>query len=268
MTDRSPSTAPFTDYGGPGVPVVALHGHFGSARTFAGLARELGDAVRLIAPDQRGHGHAGSRPTYTTDDYVADAAAFVEARELAPAIVLGHSMGGVVAYALAARRPELVRAVIVEDAPAVVGPGMLDVSGWPRRAATVRELCELIEAQGVPDASYFAESAVRFPDGWGLAFDHDELMTSQREHVADYWADWLAVTVPVLLLHGARSFVVETAHVREMVERRPQTTYRELADAGHWIHDDEIPGVAAAIAAFVAGLDGADTTTTTEGSRA
>lgn len=248
-------TTPYTDYGGPGAPVVALHGHFGSARTFSGLARELGDAVRLIAPDQRGHGHAGSRPTYRTDDYVADAAVFIEALELGPVVVYGHSMGGVVAYVLAARRPDLVRAVVVEDAPAVVGPQVLDVRGWPRRAATLRELCELIEAQGVPDASYFAESAVRFPDGWGLAFDGEELMESQRRHVGDYWHEWMSVDAPVLLLHGTGSFVVSTAHLRDMAERRPGTVYREFDGAGHWVHDDDVRGVARALTVFLASLD-------------
>uniref|UniRef100_UPI003F4911A4 alpha/beta fold hydrolase n=1 Tax=Nonomuraea bangladeshensis TaxID=404385 RepID=UPI003F4911A4 len=260
MTDKRPNTAPFMDYGGPGIPVLALHGHFGSCRTFAGLARQVGDAIRLIAPDQRGHGHAGSRSPYTLDDYVADAAAFVETLELGPMVVLGHSMGGVVAYTLASRHPELVRAVVVEDAPAVVGPQALDVRAWPRRASTLKQLCEQIESQGLPDASYFVESAVRYADGWGVAFDYEDLMESQHNLAGDYWAEWLSVSVPMLLLHGHGSLVVPTAHAREMIERRPATRYEEFPHAGHWLHDDDLVGVGRVLTSFVTSLDESVTT--------
>lgn len=254
MTDPPATLVPFTDYGGYGAVVLALHGHFGSARTFAGLARELAGSVRVIAIDQRGHGQGRKGLRYAPDDYVADAAAFVEARNLAPAIVLGHSMGGVIAYLLAARRPELVRAVIVEDAPAVVPPDVLDVRSWPRRAPSLRALAEAIEAQGISDASYFVESAVRDADGWGLAFDPEEMLASQELLVGDRWADWLAVKQPLLLLHGTNSTVVETGHAREMARRRPETLYRELTGRGHWIHEDDPTAMAAAVASFVTGL--------------
>lgn len=255
MTDTPTIAFPFTDYGGDGPVVLALHGHFGSARAFAGLARQLGDAIRLIALDQRGHGQARKRQTYAPEDYVADAAAFVEEQGLAPAVVLGHSMGGVIAYTLAATRPELVRAVIVEDAPAFVPEATLDVRSWPTRAPSLRELGEAIEAQGLPDASYFLESAVRYADGWGLAFDAEEMMRSQAQLVGDRWDAWLAVEQPLLLLHGTESIVLDTDHAHEMVERRPQTRYREFAGRGHWIHDDDAAGVAEAIASFVGELE-------------
>jgi len=255
MTDPSSTAIPFTDYGGDGPVVLALHGHFGSARAFAGLARELRGSVRLIAIDQRGHGHARKGVTYAPEDYVADAAAFVAARGMAPAVVLGHSMGGVIAYLLAATRPELVRALIVEDAPAMVPERILDVRGWPTRAPSLRALGEAIEAQGIPDASYFLESAVRYADGWGLAFDAQELLTSQELLVGDRWDAWLAVRQPALLLHGTESIVVETAHAQDMAQRRPGTRYRQLEGVGHWIHDDAPAAMAAEIASFLGELE-------------
>ena len=102
---------------GAGQPLLALHGHLGSGRVWAPLASAL-PGWRVVAPDQRGHGRAGEPGDYSRRAYVADAARLIEELELAPAVVLGHSLGGVNAYQLAAWRPELVRAVIVEDAPA------------------------------------------------------------------------------------------------------------------------------------------------------
>ncbi|RFS87359.1 alpha/beta hydrolase [Actinomadura spongiicola] len=250
----SENATPFSDYGGDGPIVVAVHGHFGSARTFAGLAEALAGSVRLIALDQRGHGHARKGVEYACSDYVDDVAAFLEARELAPAIVLGHSMGGVVAYTLAARRPELVRALIVEEGQALVDANTLDTRGWPKRAPSLRALGEAIEAQGMPDASYFLQSAVRYPDGWGLTFDPEEMLRSQELLVGDHWADWSAVKQPTLLLHGTESFVLPTEQAREMA-RRPGTRYREFSGCGHWIHDDDPAGVAEAIGNWVRDIE-------------
>ncbi|MFC7586169.1 alpha/beta fold hydrolase [Nonomuraea antimicrobica] len=123
-----------------GVPVLALHGHFGRGRAFAALAESLAPRHRVIALEQRGHGHSGRGDgDFSPDAYVADAADFLRGLGLGPVVVLGHSMGGVTAFRLAARHPDLVRALIVEDGgafnrrPDIPHP-VLDVRGWPRRA--------------------------------------------------------------------------------------------------------------------------------------
>ncbi|WP_308303794.1 alpha/beta hydrolase [Streptomyces sp. CB02959] len=132
----------YADAGGPGAPVLALHGHFGRARAFAGLAAALAPEFRVIALEQRGHGLSAHADDMSPDAYVADAAAFVRATGLGPLALLGHSMGGVVAFQLAARHPELVRALIIEEAGALnrrpeVAHPVLDVRDWPRRAPTL-----------------------------------------------------------------------------------------------------------------------------------
>lgn len=246
--------------GGPdgGTPVLALHGHFGRARCFAPLAARLAPGYRVIALEQRGHGHS-DRGALEPDEYVEDAAAFLRGLGLGPVFVLGHSMGGVVAFRLAARYPGLVRALVVEEGgaynrPPEVPHPVLDVRGWPRRAATLGELRRAIEARGVPDAGYFLESAVERPDGWGLLFDLDDMVASQEALIGDWWADWLGSSCPALLVHGRESFVLPTAMAREMAARRPGTVLREFPGCGHWVHDDDPDGFAAAVREFLAAL--------------
>ncbi|WP_245642104.1 alpha/beta fold hydrolase [Nonomuraea candida] len=247
---------------GGGTTVLALHGHFGRARAFAPLAAALAPRHRLIALEQRGHGHSDRGDgDFSPDAYVADAAAFLRGLNLGPVVVLGHSMGGVVAFRLAARHPDLVRALIVEEGGALNRPPdiehpVLDVRGWPRRAATLAGLRRAIEAQGIPDAGYFLESAVEHPDGWGLLFGYDDMVASQRALVGDWWDDWLGSRCPALLVHGLDSSVLPTAMARRMAAGRPGTVLRELPGCGHWAHDDDPDAFAGAVRDFLREVEG------------
>ncbi|MDT0265674.1 alpha/beta hydrolase [Streptomyces sp. DSM 44915] len=253
---------PVLDSGGaPGLPVlVALHGTFGRGAVFERLARDLAGLVRLVAPDQRGHGW--SEPVsdgYGRAAFVADAAALVRALDAGPVVLLGHSLGGITAYQLAARQPELVSALIVED----VGPVMrspevahptLDVRGWPRSAPTRAELGDLIRARGVPDAGYFLRSAVPAEDGWRLLFDWDVMMAVQAGGVGDWSADWRGSRCPALLLRGTESTLLPAALANRMVAERPGTTRVDFPGAGHWVHDDAPTELAAAVTEFLRAL--------------
>ncbi|WP_346094973.1 alpha/beta hydrolase [Streptomyces olivaceiscleroticus] len=105
----------YLDSGGPGPDLLALHGHFGRGRIFAPLAAAPAGRYRVLAPDQRGHGLSDHGGPFTPDAYVEDAAALLRVLDAGPAAVLGHSMGGAVAFLLAARHPDLVRALVVAD---------------------------------------------------------------------------------------------------------------------------------------------------------
>ncbi|MGH3428397.1 MAG: alpha/beta fold hydrolase [Mycobacteriales bacterium] len=130
----------------------------------------------------------------------------------------------------------------------------LDVRGWPTRAPSLAALAKAIEARGVPDTSYFLQSAVPEGDGWRLLFDPDEMMDIQRHGLGDWWPDWLGSRCPALLLRGARSMMLPTGLAADMVHRRPHTTLVELPTAGHWIHDDDPDGCADAILDFLLSL--------------
>ncbi|MFE1830650.1 alpha/beta fold hydrolase [Streptomyces yangpuensis] len=243
----------YTDFGGPGAPLLALHGHFGAGADFERLAREVGPAWRVIALDQRGQGDSDRAAEYTREGYVADAAALLEHVGLGPAVVLGHSLGGVNAYQLAARRPDLVRAVVVEDIGAVVDGDLSFARAWPRRATTRAGLLA-----GVGSAAPYLEGAVReYPDGWGTAFEVEDMVESQRGLNGDHWEDWLRVRTPTLLVRGDRSGVLSAEHAREMTVRRAGVRLVELP-AGHAVRSGDPEGYFAAVRGFLARLGRVD----------
>nr|CEL17923.1 putative hydrolase (alpha/beta fold family) [Kibdelosporangium sp. MJ126-NF4]CTQ90852.1 putative hydrolase (alpha/beta fold family) [Kibdelosporangium sp. MJ126-NF4] len=256
------------DFGGPGQPVVALHGTFGRAIQFGELAQRLAPDYRIIALDQRGHGLSEHGGTFTRTDFVADAAEFIERLALAPALIIGHSLGGVNALQLAAWHPHLVHALVLEDTPVVTDETELphpvvDTSGWPLPAATRQELAESFAAMNMPAIGYFLDSVVEQDDRWTMCFDYADMMAAQHGNVGRWWDDWLGSTHPATLLHGTLSPLLSARLATDMVARRPGTELVEFPGCGHWIHRDDPAGYSHAIRTFldrqgVSGGRGAD----------
>jgi pimeloyl-ACP methyl ester carboxylesterase len=242
----------YLDFGGNGRPLLALHGHLDQGTTFAPLAQELAPRWRVIAPDQRGHGASDRAPEYTRAGYLADAVALLEHLGTCPAVVLGHSLGGLNAYQLAARHPELVTALVIEDIGAEIGADggenpFLFLTGCPYEAATRQEL---IAGLG-PAGPMFADALRQLPDGsWRLPFHPQDMIDSAAQNEGDHWDDWLASHCPALLLYGGRSPVVSAAQAQAMVQRRPGT--RAVAfNGGHFLHMDQPEAFASAVRTFL-----------------
>ena len=246
----------YLDFGGDGTPLLALHGHFGCARPFAGLADALRDSWRIIALDQRGHGWSDDPGEFSRESYIRDAAQVIETLGLKPAFVLGHSLGGINAYQLAARHPEHIRAMIIDEAGAhTTDIPVFSTMDWGERFKSIKEVISFLEEKGFNKGDpYFLESLVEYEDGWGFRFNHTSLIQSQEHLKGDWWADWLGSNCPTLLLHGHKSWAVRTEHAREMAERRTNTQLVEFPNCGHTIRDDDPEGYQKAVRKFLESL--------------
>jgi pimeloyl-ACP methyl ester carboxylesterase len=101
-----------------GRPLVLLHGVTTWWQTFLPVLPGLLVRYHTYALDLRGHGRSSWTPgAYTISHDVADVSAFLRAQLNEPAVLLGWSLGGMVATLVAAHAPELVRAVVLEDPP-------------------------------------------------------------------------------------------------------------------------------------------------------
>lgn len=106
-----------------GTALVMLHGGGGRWQLYFEMLAALAKRCHVYAPDLRGHGKSGWVPWgYTIRDYVEDIKAFLQ-EVSGPAVLMGHSLGGIIAVATAQACPDLVRALIVGDAP-------LDAATW------------------------------------------------------------------------------------------------------------------------------------------
>ena len=100
---------------GEGEPLIILHGLFGSARNWSGIARRLGGDYRVIAVDLRNHGESGHAAAMTYADMVADLDGLLQELGLESAYFLGHSMGGKASMGFALTHPGKTAGLIVVD---------------------------------------------------------------------------------------------------------------------------------------------------------
>ncbi len=143
-------------------PIVFLPGLSQASSTWARIIPAVAGRWRVLTLDQRGHGDSGHAPgTYTLPRYGADTEAFCERIVRERAVLVGHSLGGVIAARVARTRPDLVRGIFLEDPPlfrASDGP-----SRQPSAVATlfpvVRQFLREMRDRNAPLAEY--ESMVR-----------------------------------------------------------------------------------------------------------
>jgi pimeloyl-ACP methyl ester carboxylesterase len=242
----------YLDFGGDGLPLLALHGHLSEAATWRDLAAALRPEWRVIAPDQRGHGDSDRTATYSRIDYVKDAVALLDHLDIGRAVVVGHSGGGVTAYQLAALHPERVVAVVNEDGPAEIPEGESSLSFVHNLPYEDASRDALLVRLG-PLGPLFADTLRPNPDGsWRLPFHPADTILSEQGTHGDHWAEVLASACPMLLLSGRRSPLI--GQLRAMAERRPGTRLVEL-DTDHFVHAGDPEGFGAAVRDFLSSLD-------------
>lgn len=134
-----------------GPPLLLLHGGCANWRVWSAVAEALSTDWQVTAPDLRGHGRSGRGSRYRIADYADDIAALIALTLAQPGVIVGHSLGGLVAIAVAAGRPELVRAIVLGDAPLDlaflrrhIGANRARNDAWRALAASGATLSELI----------------------------------------------------------------------------------------------------------------------------
>ncbi|MFJ5225360.1 alpha/beta fold hydrolase [Streptomyces sp. NPDC088400] len=249
--------------------VLLLHGLMGRASHWASTARWLSERHRAIALDQRGHGHSAKPPEgpFTRESYVADAETTIEQLGLAPVTLIGHSMGALTAWQLAARRPDLVRALIICDmrASALGAASQREWEDWFRTwpvpfptLADVRkwfgEDDPWVERPTPVRGEFFAEVMAERADGWRPVFSRRQMLTSRATWVYDaHWEELAQVQCPTLVVRGLDG-ELGRAEAQEMVRVLPRGQYAEVTDAGHLVHYDRPDALRAAIEPFLDGV--------------
>ena len=202
---------------------MLVHGLMGRGSTWSRqvpwLSR-LGRVFTYDAPWHRGRDVADPHPI-STERFVADLGAAVESLG-EPALMVGHSMGALHAWCLAAARPELVSAVVVEDmAPdfrgRTTGPWEPWVHALPVEFATAQQVYGEF---GPVAGQYFLEAFDHTPTGWRLHGHPEKWIEIAAEWGRrDYWEQWRSLSVPTLLIEAGAG-VTPPGQMRRWRRRR------------------------------------------------
>lgn len=256
------------DHVGPrqGTPIVLLHGLSGNRRTYQRVAAHLSGRTEVFCVDMRGHGEstrAADVTGYRADEYATDIAAFLRDVVGRPALVAGHSLGGVVAAVLATPSGDpdgLVQAVFLEDPPLFEGDDVRRAASpvaafFPKLVAAVQEL----QRADAPLGAYEELAAAMVPAQdvaeRALSLRMWDPITMQAAIDGVVWRGFdptVALSRPVTALCAdpvvGAVFTPEDAAAFRSVN--PNARVETVTGAGHGIHDD------ATLGAYLDELDG------------
>jgi pimeloyl-ACP methyl ester carboxylesterase len=256
----------YDEFGDPaGPPLLLLHGLSSARTTWVGLVPELSEGRRVVTLDHRGHGESSHAPgTYDLAHYGPDAVAFCEQVVGDQALVVGHSLGGVIAHYLGLERPDLVRGLVLEDPPMYFGepsdepprgvaaffPMLRQLLGDMRdRGAPLEEYEGIVRAapalngSGGTMADVLGEEGTRHQaEGWSRL--DPEVFTPAIEGGALAGLDTdVPVKCPVRILRADPGLgaAFSPAHEARYVATNPHAVVEMVSGASHAIHDEQ-PG--------------------------
>jgi pimeloyl-ACP methyl ester carboxylesterase len=246
---------------GAGSPVLILHGLFGSRTNWQGFARQLASAHRVIVPDLRNHGSSPHAEGMTYPELAEDVRALMGRLGLASAALLGHSMGGKVAMALALAQPGVVERLIALDIAPVVyrhdyTPLIDALLGLELGTLGDRREAEARLAAAIPSRplrQFLLQNLRHGPGGYDWRID----LRAIRAALSDLlgfpgWPAGRRYAGPALFLAGERSDYLRPEHQGRILELFPAARVERVARAGHWLHAERAEEVLERVRAFLA----------------
>ena len=248
--------------------IVFLHGGGQNAHTWDTVALALGRP--LLAVDLPGHGHSddvSADAPISPRSFADDVATVVRSHAPDAALVVGMSLGGMTAMQLAVHAPELVRRLMMVDVtPGVDREKASDIVTFlagPESFATFDEIMErtILFNPTRSESSLrrgVLHNSVQQPDG-SWVWRHQR---SGRPRIEDggaeidfaaMWDELASIRVPIQLVVGDRSPVVDDDDKARFAEHQPDAEIIAVADAGHSIQGDQPVELARIIEAFLDG---------------
>jgi pimeloyl-ACP methyl ester carboxylesterase len=256
-----------------GPPVICLPGLTRNSRDFEELALRLAAHHRVLSPDLRGRGRSQWDPewrNYQPRTYVGDVIAVLDAASVPRIVVIGTSLGGIIAMGLALTVPHRLIAVVINDIGPEVDPrGIARIRGYAGKLPPVNTWAEAAaqvqatHAAAMPDLTeeqwlaYCRRSFREGPDGRPVPDMDPRIGDAIRDGPATPPALWSAFEalrpIPTLAIRGARSDLLSAEVFARMKELKPDLVQVEIANRGHAPLLDE-PASLAALDAFLAAL--------------
>lgn len=235
--------------------VLCLTGLTRNSKDFHRLASRLGSGRRVLCPDYRGRGRSAYDPNwrnYAPPAYVADVMALLAAANVHRIVIIGTSLGGLVAMGLAAALPTALAGVVLNDVgPEIAEEGRIRIAGYVGRDvrfpdyATAGQALKAQFSRAYPDLSderwtdYARNTFTEDPAAGNLRLDYDlklgdALREQANQPLPDLWPLYRGLAnVPMLAVRGVLSDVLSQATFDCMAQEKPDLVRVSVPNRGH-----------------------------------
>ncbi len=252
-------------YNDGGKPVIILHGLLGAARNWMAIAKRLGEEHEVHVLDLRNHGRSPWIEGMEYNVIAEDVAEYISCKGLINPTVVGHSMGGKAAMALALTNPEKVGRLLVADIAPVTyersnrssfldyieSMSALDLADVSRRADADKLLTAAIPEREI--RGFLLQNLI--PDDNGFRWRCNlTALANGMEDIIGFPKTLLEKTYsrgPVLFLTGEFSDYVKSEHRPVIRKTFPTARFASLKAAGHWLHADQPRSFITAVRQFI-----------------
>ena len=240
----------YRQYSENGVPVLVLHGLFGSLSNWGWHCKQLAQQYAVYGVDLRNHGDSPHSDQLDYQVMAEDVRQLIVRLGLESCCIVGHSMGGKVAMQLALSFPDLIEKLVIVDIAPVSYPE--DADGHMNVLAAMdavklgeiksRTQAEVTIEDYIPQEvtrKFLLTNLVRNKEGsfeWRL--DKDSI----RKNYANLRAELIATMSflkPVLFIKGSLSPYIKPEHEAQIKELFPAASVKLLMGAGHWLHAEK-----------------------------
>lgn len=240
----------------PAATIVCIPGLTRNSADFDLLSKHLKRCFRTVAVDLRGRGRSEYDPcpsNYSPEVYAHDVLALLDSLKLESVILIGTSLGGLVAMILTALEPGKVASVVLNDiGPEANQAGLERIKSYVRNRSAVGSWDEAVNnTRQMLSAEYpnfskddwvaFTRNIYRVGEDGVPRLDYDSnitvLMEQQEQEPskpADLWSVFAAMeSIPTLLIRGALSDIITEDCVARMRKLHPGLAYTQVPGCGH-----------------------------------
>jgi esterase len=251
-------TLHYEEFGG-GMPLVLVHGLFGSGTNWRGVARKLAQNFHVISMDLPNHGRSRHTASMSYGDMSEALYETAQCFQHGTMNWVGHSMGGKAVMELALTHPEVVTGLVVVDiapvryahsqADLVDAMMKLDLDSVKSRGDADRLLSAVIT--DTPTRLFLLQNLLPVKGGYKWRLNLPLL----NEYMNDIqgFPDHAGVSYqgPTLMMGGENSDYMQAAYHDIVLGYFPAARFETIAAAGHWVHADQPQAVCESITGFV-----------------
>jgi pimeloyl-ACP methyl ester carboxylesterase len=244
--------------------LILLHGLTSHAHAWDTIARALCARYRILALDQRGHGESDWANEYTLSSAIQDLSAFAEALRLNKFALMGHSMGGLVAYNYTPSHLDQVKKLIIVDMAPEIMPAFSQRLGASMQANDVfdnpeQAFQQMRAGNPRPTDHEMRERAIhnltqRADNKWTWRYDRgfrDGTRALERLAPEPQWQLLNQITCPTLLVRGAETDLLARETAERMTRTIPDCKLVDVSNAGHSVPLDNPERFVAAVREFL-----------------